>query len=172
VQLSRALGFETLALTGQASKMAELKGLGADEVLLVGEEPGQALAAAGGADVVLSTTNSGRQVRSVLEALRPGGRLVDMGVSEGPTGRWCMAPGRRLHASLRRRPDEPASLLTENWLPGDGSPAEREHVAQALLLVAEGKVKPVVETHSLAEVNAVRERLAAGQVRYSAVMVH
>jgi D-arabinose 1-dehydrogenase-like Zn-dependent alcohol dehydrogenase len=172
VQLSRALGFTTLALTGQPDKAPELRRLGADEVVVVGEEPGPALAAAGGADVVLSTTDSGRQVRSVLEALQPGGRLVDMGVTDGPTGRWCMAPGRWLHASLRRRSEEPASLLTDNWLADDGSVWEREHVAQALRLVAAGKVKPAIETYRLAEVNAVRERLAARQVRFSAVLLH
>jgi len=172
LQISQALGFATLALTGQESKAAELRRLGADEVLVVGEEPGPALAAAGGADVVLSTTDSGRQVRSVLEALQPGGRLVDMGVTDGPTGRWCMAPGRWLHASLRRHADEPANLLTDNWLADDGSIWERQHVAQALQLVAAGKVRPVIETYPLAEVNAARERLAGHQVRYSAVLLN
>jgi D-arabinose 1-dehydrogenase-like Zn-dependent alcohol dehydrogenase len=33
-------------------------------------------------------------------------------------------------------------------------------------------VKPAVETYPLGEVNAVRERLAAGKVRYRAVLLH
>jgi D-arabinose 1-dehydrogenase-like Zn-dependent alcohol dehydrogenase len=34
------------------------------------------------------------------------------------------------------------------------------------------KVKPVIETYPLEQMNAVRERLAAGKVRYRAVLLH
>jgi hypothetical protein len=39
-------------------------------------------------------------------------------------------------------------------------------------LAAAGKVKPKIETYPLAKVNEVRERLAAGKVRYRAVLQH
>jgi len=35
-----------------------------------------------------------------------------------------------------------------------------------------GKVRPVIETYPLEEANAVRERLAAGKVRYRAELLH
>src|SRR5438045_2094928 len=60
LQLSKAVGLETFAITGQADKKAELVAFGADEVLLAGDDPGAALKAAGGADVILSTTNSAK----------------------------------------------------------------------------------------------------------------
>src|SRR5579859_4711690 len=60
VQFSHALGLETLAITGQADKQKELKELGADAVVIAGDDPGKALTAAGGADIILSTTNSAK----------------------------------------------------------------------------------------------------------------
>jgi threonine dehydrogenase-like Zn-dependent dehydrogenase len=44
----------------------------------------RALRDAGGVDVILSTTNSARQIASAFTGLRPGGRLVNMGVPDGP----------------------------------------------------------------------------------------
>src|SRR5262249_17689580 len=84
VQMSKGVGLETFALTGQADKRAELRELGADEVLVTGDDPGATLRDAGGADVVLSTTNSARQIGAVMKGLRPGGRLINMGLPDGP----------------------------------------------------------------------------------------
>src|SRR5262249_31147148 len=64
LQYSKAVGLETLAITGQADKKQELKSLGADDVLVAGGDPGKTLQDAGGADVLLSTTNSAKQVAS------------------------------------------------------------------------------------------------------------
>src|SRR6185312_13275669 len=64
VQYAKALGLETFAITGREDKRAELRGLGADEVLVAGDDPGKALNDAGGADIVLSTTNSAKQIGS------------------------------------------------------------------------------------------------------------
>src|SRR5262249_10227187 len=82
VQLAKAVGLETLASTGQADKTKELRELGADEVVLAGDDPGKALNDAGGADIILATTNSARQIGAAFNGLRPGGRLVNMGVPE------------------------------------------------------------------------------------------
>ncbi len=155
LQFSRALGLTTIAITGQAGKKAELEKMGADEVLVAGDDPGKALSAAGGADVILATTNSGKHVSSVFRALRPGGRLVNMGVAtDGPIAidvMTLMMGQRQLRGSSQ---DEPGDLH------------------EALQLVASGKVKPAIETYPLAEVNAVRERLEKGKVRYRAVLLH
>jgi D-arabinose 1-dehydrogenase-like Zn-dependent alcohol dehydrogenase len=45
-------------------------------------------------------------------------------------------------------------------------------LAEALQYLARGKVKPRIETYPLTKVNDVRERLAAGKVRYRAVLQH
>ena len=84
LQLAKAVGLETVAVTGQADKKAELVAMGADEVVVAGDDPGAALRAAGGADVILSTTNSSKQVSAAFAGLRPRGRLVNMGVPDAP----------------------------------------------------------------------------------------
>ena len=155
LQFSHALGLTTFALTGQAGKRDELRKMGADEVLVAGEDPGKVLADAGGADVILSTTNSGKQVASAFKALRPNGRLVNMGVTtDGPIAVDVMS-----------------LTLGQRQLRGS-SQDERADLYEALQLVAAGKVRPAVETYPLAEANAVRDRLAAGKVRYRAVLLH
>jgi alcohol dehydrogenase len=80
LQVAKAMGHETIAVTGTAAKRAELRELGADEVVVVQDHAGKDLAAAGGADIVLSTTNAMNQNADVLTGLRPEGRLVIMGV--------------------------------------------------------------------------------------------
>jgi len=47
---------------------------------------------------------------------------------------------------------------------------ERRDLVEALALAAAGKVKPILETYRLDEINEVRDRLAAGKVRFRAVL--
>src|SRR5262249_14953706 len=86
LQLSKAVGLETIALTGQADKKAELVAMGADDVVVIGAnaDAGAALRDAGGADIILSTTNSAKQIADGFGGLRPGGRFVNLGVPDGP----------------------------------------------------------------------------------------
>ena len=154
VQLSKAVGLETFAITGKADKKAELKGFGADEVVVVGNDVGKSLMDLGGVDIVLSTTNSMQQVASALEGLRFGGRLINMGVSTDPI------PVNGLNLTLGQRE-----------LRGS-TQDERSDLSEALNFVASGKVKPAIETYPLSRVNEVRDRLDAGKVRYRAVLLH
>jgi D-arabinose 1-dehydrogenase-like Zn-dependent alcohol dehydrogenase len=154
LQFSKAVGLETLAITGQAGKKAELVALGADEVLLAGDDPGATLRDAGGADVILSTTNSAKQIAAAFNGLRPGGRFVNLGVPDGPltiSSQTLMWGQRQLRGS---------------------SQDERADLYEALQLTAAGKVKPIVELYPLAQANEARERLEAGKVRYRAVLQH
>jgi D-arabinose 1-dehydrogenase-like Zn-dependent alcohol dehydrogenase len=154
VQLSKAVGLETVALTGQANKYAELRALGADEVLVTGDDPGSALRDAGGADVILSTTNSARQIGAALKGLRPGGRLVNMGLADAAIS------------------IDPMTLLFGQRQIRGSAQDERRDLFDALALVAAGKVTPKIESYPLAEANTALERLAAGKVRYRAVLHH
>jgi D-arabinose 1-dehydrogenase-like Zn-dependent alcohol dehydrogenase len=154
LQFSRALGLETVAVTGAADKKKELLELGADEVVLAGDDPGAALRNAGGADVILSTTNSARHIGQALAGLRPGGRLIGMGIADGPIpvdSMTMMMGGRQLRGS---------------------SQDERSDLFEALALVAKGKVTPKIETYPLARINDALERLTTGKVRYRAVIQH
>jgi D-arabinose 1-dehydrogenase-like Zn-dependent alcohol dehydrogenase len=154
VQFAKAVGLETVAITGQADKKAELTALGADDVLVAGDDAGQRLTEAGGADIILSTTNSARQVSSAFAGLRPGGRFVNMGLTDGPLAI-----------------DPMVLMFGQRQLRGS-SQDERSDLFEALTLVAAGKVSPRIETYPLTRVNEVRERLAAGKVRYRAVLQH
>jgi D-arabinose 1-dehydrogenase-like Zn-dependent alcohol dehydrogenase len=154
LQFAHALGLETIALTGQSGKREELTRMGADHVIVTGDAPGAALKDAGGVDIVLSTTNSAAQITSALEGLRFNGRLINMGIPSTPLTFHPMT-----------------MTLSQHQLRGS-SQDERSDLYEALQLVARGKVKPVIETYPLAEANAVRDRLAAGKVRYRAVLHH
>jgi len=154
LQLAKAVGLETFALTGQADKSAELRALGADEVLVTGDDPGSVLRDAGGADVILSTTNSARQIAAAIKGLRPDGRLVNMGLPDGPVA------------------IDPMMLLMGQRQIRGSSQDERRDLFEALSFVATGKVKPRLETYPLADANAALDRLTAGKVRYRAVLQH
>jgi D-arabinose 1-dehydrogenase-like Zn-dependent alcohol dehydrogenase len=152
VQFAKAVGLETIAITGQENKKKELLALGADAVVISGDDPGKALNDAGGANVILSTTNSARQIAAAFAGLRPGGRFVNMGVPDGPI-----------------QIDPMVLMFGQRQLRGS-SQDERSDLFEALSLVAAGKVKPIIETYPLARANEVRERLEAGKVRYRAVL--
>jgi D-arabinose 1-dehydrogenase-like Zn-dependent alcohol dehydrogenase len=155
LQFSHAVGLETWAVTGQADKVKELRAMGASEVLVVGDDTGKAMTDAGGFDIILSTTNSSKQVSSAIDGLRLNGRLVSMGVTtDGPI-----------------TVDAMSLLRSQRQLRGS-SQDERSDLVEALALVAAGKVKPVLETYPITKVNEVRERLAQGRVRYRAVLHH
>lgn len=152
LQYSKALGLETLVLTGNASKTEEAKKLGADDVVVGGSDFGKALRKAGGADVVLGTTNSALQATQALTGLRPEGRFVNMGLVDGPIAA-----------------DSVAFLVGQIRLVGSQQD-ERRDLVEALELHAKGKAKCMLEVSPLEKVNAVRERLEAGKVRYRSVL--
>ena len=154
LQLAKAVGLETLAITGQADKKAELEALGADDVLVAGDDPGERLTSAGGADIILSTTNSAKHVASAFAGLRDGGRLINMGVPDGPIA------------------IDPFVLMWGQRQLRGSTQDERSDLFEALEYLAAGKVTPKIETYPLAKVNEVRERLSAGKVRYRAVLQH
>jgi D-arabinose 1-dehydrogenase-like Zn-dependent alcohol dehydrogenase len=154
VQLSKALGLETFAITGQADKRDELRAFGADEVVISGDDAGKALNAVGGADIIVSTTNSPKQIAQAFAGLRFGGRLVNAGIAQGPI------------------PIDPGVLTMGQRQIRGTIQDERSDLFEALQLVAKGKVKPKTETYALEDANKALDRLVAGKVRYRAVLQH
>jgi alcohol dehydrogenase len=104
--------------------------------------------------VILSTTNSARQIAAAIKGLRPNGRLVNMGLADGPVA------------------IDPMMLLMGQRQIRGSSQDERRDLFEALSFVAAGKVKPRLETYALGDANAALGRLAAGKVRYRAVLQH
>ncbi len=148
LQYAKAAGFVTVAVTHSKDKEKALRELGADEVV----SDGEGLARAGGADVILATSNSFEAVSDSIKALRPDGRVVLMGVG-GPSI------------------NVPTSIL---WVRGrllGSSQNDPDHLYEALDWVARGKVRVVTETYPLGDVARAYERVKAGQVRFRAVIV-
>jgi 2-desacetyl-2-hydroxyethyl bacteriochlorophyllide A dehydrogenase len=152
IQYAKALGLETIAVTGTESKKKEALSFGADSVVVTGSDAGKSLMEAGGADVILSTSNSAAHATQIITGLRPEGRLVLMGLVDGPLNYNVMDV-----------------MLAQRRIVGS-SQNERRDLVEALDLVAKGKVKPMLETYPIDKVNDVRERLQAGKVRYRAVL--
>ena len=150
VQYAKAAGFETIAISRSADKDTLIRQLGADEIV----RDGQGLTRAGGADVILGTSNSTDAMADTIQGLRPDGRLVVMGFEAKPLQ---VSPGDLIARRIR--------ILgsTQNG---------PEYLHEALELAAKGKVKVIAETYRLDEIQKAYERVEKGQVRFRAVVVN
>lgn len=153
VQYAAALGLETIVLTSTAEKIKFAKQLGAADAVVTDDDPGKALADVGGADIVLATTTSAAQVSKVVSGLRPEGRLVTMGVTDGPLVI-----------------EDLTKLLFHQCSIKGSTHNNRADLVEALDLVARGKVTPIIETYPLSQINAALERVESGKVRFRAVV--
>ncbi|MGA9149692.1 MAG: alcohol dehydrogenase catalytic domain-containing protein [Candidatus Nitrosopolaris sp.] len=149
VQYSKAAGFYTLAITHSKDKEDLASKLGADLIVSNGEALKQA---GGGADVILVTSNSYKAASESLKGLRPDGRMVLMGISGEPliVTSEIIVNRSRIIGSRRRN--------------------DQEYLYEALDYVAKGKVKVIAETYSLHDIARAYENVAAGNVRFRAVI--
>jgi dehydrogenase len=147
LQYSKASGFETIAVTQSKDKEQMIRNLGADEIV----ENGDKLLAAGGADVLLATSNSWAATAEAAKGMRPDGRIILMGVGSEPLNYTpaLMFKRVRLIGSVQNGP---------------------EFLYEALDFVAKGKVRVVAETYKLDEISRAYERVADGKVRFRAVI--
>lgn len=148
VQYAKAAGFETIAVTTSPDKEALARKLGADVVVRNGKE----LGAAGGADVILGTSNSAKAMAESMEGLRPDGKFVLMGLDVHP-----------LPISIG------AMIMGRHQIIGSQQNS-REHLYEALQMVAEGKVKVMTETFPLDAIGHAYESVENGKVRFRAVV--
>nr|ABY66028.1 Zn-dependent alcohol dehydrogenase [Actinomadura madurae] len=154
LQFSRACGFETIAITSSPDKYDLARELGADIVVRDGAQ----LCAAGGADVVIATVPSHPAAAAGLQGLRAGGRMVLAGIDAAepftipPAMTFpFFAQGQRIMGATHGGP----VLLRE-----------------ALDLVAERKVTPMVETFPKEQVAEAVEKTAKGELRFRAVVTY
>jgi alcohol dehydrogenase len=148
VQYAKAAGFETIAVSHSPDKDKMIRDLGADEIV----RDGKSLAEAGGADVILSTSNSTKSMVDSIQGLRPDGRLVTMGADSEP-----------LSISLM-------DLIFKRIRIIGSQQNGPEYLYEALDFVAQGKVKTIVETYPLAEAPKAYDRVAEGKARFRAVL--
>jgi alcohol dehydrogenase len=148
VQYAKATGFHTIAVSHSPDKDRLIRELGADEVV----RDGAGLARAGGADIVLGTSNSMDAMADSVQGLRPDGRLVVMGFEARPL---MVSP---VHLLMKR-----IKILGSQQ-------NSREYLREALALAAGGKVRVVTETYRLDEIGKAYDRVEKGQVRFRAVI--
>jgi alcohol dehydrogenase len=148
VQYAKAAGFHTIAVSHSPDKDRLIRDLGADEIV----RDGAGLAAAGGADIVLGTSNSADAMADSIRGLRPDGRLVVMGAEAKPLA------------------VSPMDLLMKRIKIIGSQQNGREFLHEALALAATGKVRVVTETYRLDEIGKAYERVEKGQVRFRAVV--
>jgi alcohol dehydrogenase len=149
VQYAKAAGFHTIAVSHSPDKDRFIRELGTDEIV----RDGAGLASAGGADIVLGTSNSTDAMADSIRGLRPDGRLVVMGVEGKPL------------------PVSPVDLLTKRIKIIGSQQNGREFLHEALAIAASGKVRVVTETYRLDEIGKAYERVEKGQVRFRAVVM-
>jgi D-arabinose 1-dehydrogenase-like Zn-dependent alcohol dehydrogenase len=148
VQYAKAAGFETLAVSRSPDKDPLVRELGVNTIVRDGENLGKA----GGADIVLGTSNSADAMADAVQGLRPDGRLVVMGFEPKPL------------------PISIGDLIMRRIRVLGSQQNGREYLYEALQFVAQGKVKVRTETYPLADIGRAYERVEAGQVRFRAVV--
>jgi len=150
VQYAKAAGFLTIAVSRSPDKDKAIRELGADEIV----RDGRGLADAGGADVILGTSNSNDAMADSILGLRPDGRFVLMGFEAKPLQ---ISPGDLIMRRIR-------VLGSQQNHP--------EYLHEALGFAAKGRVKVITETYPLKEIGRAYERVANGQVRFRAVITN
>ncbi|WP_166554849.1 alcohol dehydrogenase catalytic domain-containing protein [Mycolicibacterium sp. CBMA 226] len=150
LQLAKASGFETIAVTHSSDKHDLAVQLGADGVVANGTE----LRALGGADVLLVTTNSFAAAQDAMTGLRVDGRVVLSGLDFN-------------HPFSISSEGVPFHMMRQRVI---GSTHGGLHMLiEVLKLAATGKVKPIVETFTLDEATHAYDRLVSGGMRFRGV---
>jgi D-arabinose 1-dehydrogenase-like Zn-dependent alcohol dehydrogenase len=153
VQFASRMGFRTVAVARGAEKRALALELGAAEYLdSTTEDVGAALAARGGAQVVLATAPSADAVQQALGGLGNGGELVLVAAVAEPVA----VPGLLLIMGRR---------AVRGWPSGDAKDSE-----ETLAFAAQTGVRPHVETFPLERAADAYERMHSGKARFRAVL--
>ncbi|MGB9185781.1 MAG: alcohol dehydrogenase [Solirubrobacteraceae bacterium] len=153
VQFAAKLGFETVAIARGEEKRQLAVDLGAHRYIdSTAGDPGEALAALGGADVILSTVTSSDAMAAVFGGLRPQGSLVVVGASMEPI-------------------NVPAAMLIggQTTITGHASGTSRDSEDTLAFSVLSG-VRPIIETMPLERAADAYEKMLAGDARFRMVL--
>ena len=154
VKIAAALGADVTVFTTSPAKASDARELGAGDVVL-STEPGALDAAAGRFDVVIDAIAAPHDINAYLRTLRPGGRLVQVGLP--PTG----DAGQSVDASL----------LVRGGLSLVGSKIGGIPQTQEMLdFCAEHGVATQIELVTEPELNGAWDRMVAGDVKYRFVL--
>ncbi|MEU6578904.1 alcohol dehydrogenase catalytic domain-containing protein [Streptomyces sp. NPDC046805] len=152
LQLAKASGFETIAVTHSPDKRDLAIELGADHVVANGKE----LHELGGADVLLITTNAFEAAEEAMTGLRPSGRVVLSGLDFS----------RPFSISSE---GIPFHMMRQKVI--GSTHGGQHHLFEVLDLAGKGKVKPITETFTLDQATEAYDRLASGKMRFRGVFL-
>ncbi|WP_024441607.1 alcohol dehydrogenase catalytic domain-containing protein [Mycobacterium sp. UM_WGJ] len=153
VQFARAMGFETIAIARGAAKEADALALGAHHYIdSTAGDVAAAMAALGGASVVLATAANSRAMADTLGGLAPRGELVIIGVTGEPL------------------PIAPVQLITPGLsVTGHPSGTARD-IEETMAFAVLSGVRAHVEERPLAQAAEAYAAMAEGRARYRMVL--
>lgn len=153
VQIAKAFGAEVIALDKTEGKLALARSLGADYVFNI-EDPDaiRSIRKRGGAHVALVTSPAKTTYDAAFKSLRPAGTLAVVGL-----------------------PPEPLTFAALGLVSGEiriagSAVGTRDDLRAVLALAAEGKVRCIIETQPLEQINDVFERMRNGLIHGRAVL--
>lgn len=153
LQLASVMGARSIALTSSPSKVEQLKGVGADEVVVAeGSDYWQAILDATGGegpDVVLDNVGHPDVFKNCFRGLKRGGRYV--------------FTGQVYHAKVEVYPAFIFGSGAGGGILGAGPGGMAEFV-DSMELVADGKIKPIIDKMPLDKVVEATERQDASQI--------
>ncbi len=152
--VAKALDTDVIAITRGREKSQAAVELGATRVIdAQAGDPGEQLAALGGADVILTTAPSGEAMAPLLKGLANRGTLVIVGAAATPI------------------PVHPGELLGRRLRVIGSIIGNRRDLRDLLDLAVRRTIRPVIERYALEDVPRVFERMARGQIRHRAVLL-
>lgn len=150
MQVAKAMGARSIALTSSASKVEQLKQVGADDVVVAeGNDYWQAILDATGGqgpDMVVDNVGHPDVFSPVYRALKRGGRYVFTG-----------------QVARAKIDVYPAFVFGKQAVITGAGPGGMAEFVDAMKLVEEGKVKPIIEKHALDTIVQATERQDANQ---------
>jgi alcohol dehydrogenase/propanol-preferring alcohol dehydrogenase len=153
VQFANKLGFETVAIARGTGKAELARELGAHHYIdSTAGDPGAALAALGGAKVILATVTSGAAMTAVLGGLGVRGKLIVVGASGDPVE---VAPG--------------AIINGDKSVEGHASGTSQDSEDTLAFSVLSG-VRPRIETLPLERAEEAYDRMMSGDARFRMVL--
>lgn len=150
VQYLAAFGCEVTAISSSHDKDDAARQLGATK-LVATKGTDELKRAAKSFDFIISTVSADVPWGDYVEALRPQGRLVVVGIPEND----LKIP--------------PMPLLRERSVTGGGAGSPSDTAAM-LAFTARHKIKPIMERYPLAEINKAVDRVREGKARFRAVL--
>jgi D-arabinose 1-dehydrogenase-like Zn-dependent alcohol dehydrogenase len=153
VQFANKLGFETVAIARGTDKQELARKLGAHHYVdSTAGDPGEALQALGGVDVILSTVTNAQAMGAVFGGLRPDGRFLVVGADMEP----IPVPAAAFIGGSK-------SLVGH----ASGTSIDSEDTLDFSVLSG---VRPMIETVPLERASEAYEKMLSGEARFRMVI--